>query len=75
MTQTSTVQVGADGVLTLVLGEDNANKIVRVTVEVPDGTSMSHEEWLQFIERTAGAIADPTFERHPQGEYEKRDEV
>jgi hypothetical protein len=77
MTQTMTVQVGVDGVLTLPLGSENANKFVRVTVETVDTatnrTPMSREEWLQFIDETAGAITDPTFTRHPQGEYEQRD--
>jgi hypothetical protein len=26
-----------------------------------------------WFEATAGSITDPTFVRHPQGEYEKRD--
>jgi hypothetical protein len=76
-----TAQVGADGVLTLSvpLGEAEANKTVRLTVETvepatKDRSTMSREEWLQFIENTAGKITDPTFERHPQGEYEQRDE-
>ena len=75
MTQTRTMQIGADGVLTLALGEENANKVVRVTVEMLDRPQISREEWLQFIERTAGAITDPTFKRHPRGEYEQRDEL
>ncbi len=71
MTQTLTVRVGADGTLTLPLGEANANKLVRVTVDtLPE---MTREEWLRFIEATAGKIDDPTFERPPQGEYEQRD--
>lgn len=28
-----------------------------------------------WFEATAGSITDPTFVRHPQGEYEKRDEI
>ncbi|HWG47091.1 MAG TPA: hypothetical protein VN688_30280 [Gemmataceae bacterium] len=73
MTQTLTVRVGADGILTLALGEANANKLALVTVQtIPETT---REEWLRFIENTAGKIDDPTFERHPQGEYEQRDEL
>jgi hypothetical protein len=34
---------------------------------------MSREEWLAFLDKTAGSITDPTFERPPQGEYEQRD--
>jgi hypothetical protein len=34
---------------------------------------LEREAWIRFIERTGGSIADPTFERQPQGEYEERD--
>ena len=74
MTQRLTVQVGADGVLTLPLGKANANKVVRVTVETVPAEE-TKEEWLRFIKDTAGKIDDPTFMRHPQGEYEQRDEL
>ena len=74
MTQTLTARVDADGVLRLPLGEDNANKVVQVTVQtIP--LDATREEWLRFIENTAGKIDDPTFVRHPQGEYEQRDEL
>lgn len=33
----------------------------------------NRDEWLRFIEKTAGSIPDPTFVRHPQGEVEERD--
>jgi hypothetical protein len=75
-----TAQVGADGVLTLKvpLRQEDANKTVRVlveTVEAPAGPITDPEEWRRFIERVAGSITDPTFMRHPQGEYEARDEL
>ncbi len=78
-----TSQVGADGVLsvTVPLKPEEANKTVRVTVEAleaaetPTTRPMTREEWLKFIDKTAGSIADPTFERQPQGEYEQRDEL
>jgi hypothetical protein len=77
-----TSQVGADGVLnvTVPLKPEDANKTVRVTVETlaeasaPPARPTTREEWVKFIERTAGSITDPTFERQPQGEYEQRDE-
>lgn len=76
MTQTLTVQVDADGILTLPLGAENANKVVRVTVTTaePDSSRppMSREEWLQFIEDTAGKWKGE-LERPPQGEYEERE--
>jgi hypothetical protein len=65
-----TAQVGEDGVLNLTvpLGRDEAKKAVRVIVE-----PMDRESWLRFLAETGGKILDPTFERHPQGEYEQRD--
>jgi hypothetical protein len=77
-----TSQVGADGVLhvSLPLKPEDANRAVRVTVEpldqaaAPTGRPTTHAEWLKFIENTAGAITDPTFERGRQGEYEQREE-
>jgi hypothetical protein len=36
---------------------------------------MDREFWLRFIERTAGSITDPTFERQPQGELEERESL
>lgn len=80
MKKVITAQVGADGVLTVPLDKEDACKFVRVSLE-PIGESveatapvMSREEWLKFIESTAGAITDPTFMRHSQGEYEQRDQ-
>ncbi|HEY7153746.1 MAG TPA: hypothetical protein VH575_07285 [Gemmataceae bacterium] len=70
MTRTVIVQVGADGVLTLPLGETSANKRVRVTVETMP-PEMTREEWLRFIEDTAGKW-EGELERPPQGEYEER---
>jgi hypothetical protein len=76
-----TSQVGADGVLhvTVPLKPEDANKTVRVTVEPLDETTTpatrptTREEWLKFIEKTAGSITDPTFGRPPQSECEQRD--
>jgi hypothetical protein len=78
-----TSRVGADGVLnvTVPLRPEDANQTVRVTVEALDEAEApatrptTREEWLKFIEKTAGSITDPTFERQPQGEYEQRDQL
>lgn len=80
MKQVLTTRVGADSVLTLTvpLGKTDANHLVRVIVEtVEEGRSLvrpitDHDEWMRFIEETAGSIDDPTFERPPQGEHEER---
>jgi hypothetical protein len=70
-----TTRVGADGVLTLPLGEAEAGKMVRVLVEPLDETpAMDRASWLRFLDSTGGKVTDPTFERPAQGEYEQRDE-
>ena len=45
---------------------------VRVDIHVHE-LAPDREAWLRFLEKTAGSITDPTFERQPQGEYEERD--
>lgn len=77
MTKILSAQVGADGVLSLNVPMEpcDANKNVRVIVETMDVPTvpMDRAAWLRFVERTAGSISDPTFERPPQGDYEVRD--
>jgi hypothetical protein len=80
MKKVVTTRVGADGVLTLTvpLAKTDANKTVRVTVETVEGAAepatptMPRDEWLKFIEATAGKWQGE-LERPPQGEYEERD--
>lgn len=75
MRREMTAQVGSDGVLTLTLDPEDANKTVRIVVEtVEKAAAKSQEEWKRWVESVAGSITDPTFIRHPQGEYEQRDE-
>ena len=71
-----TSKVDASGVLNLSipLGTAEANREVRVIVQPLDDV-MSDEEWREFVNATAGSIPDPTFQRHPQGEFEQRDEL
>jgi hypothetical protein len=71
-------RVGPDGVLDLhlALGPDQANREVSVLIRASDphpAAQMSQEEWEQFILETAGSIDEPTFVRHPQGEFERRE--
>ncbi len=73
-------RIGADGVLhvTVPVGATEANREVQVTVEPvgPTGAkAMTQAEWRQFVMSTAGSIADPSFVRHEQGEYERREEL
>jgi hypothetical protein len=74
-------RVGADGVLTisLPLGSAEANREVKVIVEPADVSAScspsTEEEWRNFVRNMAGCIADPTFRRPEQGEYEGRREA
>jgi hypothetical protein len=70
---TLSARVGADGVLHVPLGQAQANRAVRVTIE-PTGSpaSNSSQDYLDFLERTAGAWQGD-FERPEQGQYETRD--
>ena len=72
-------KVNANGVLNLSvpLGKSDANREVRVTVEPLDGlpSTMSTEQWHNFVHEMAGSITDPTFQRHPQGNFEQRDKL
>ena len=49
-----------------------AHHAVHVVIEWEEPGADWPPGWL---EATAGSITDPTFVRHPQGEYEKRDEI
>lgn len=70
-------RIGADGVLHLVvpIGEAEADKEVQVTIDLPPKPTMTRDEWRQFVLSTAGSITDPTFMRHEQGDYERREEL
>lgn len=67
-------KVGSDGVLHLNLpvGMTAADQEVQVTVEPAPPSSMTPEEWRQFVLSTAGKWQGD-FERPPQGEYETRE--
>ncbi len=70
-----TTTVGNDGNLRLdvSLGAGEAGKTVQVTVEpISAKKSLTQEEWRKSVLATAGSIADPTFDRPPQGEVENR---
>ncbi|MCI0642828.1 MAG: hypothetical protein L0Y72_01805 [Gemmataceae bacterium] len=69
---TLSARVGADGVLHVPLGTAEANQDVRVTIEPAGGPAKSRQEYLDFIDATAGAWQGD-FERPEQGEYEVRD--
>ena len=71
--------VGPDGVLhiTVPIGKEYADREVQVTIEpVKVGpTLMTQEEWRDFVLTTAGSVTDPSFVRHEQSEYERREEL
>ena len=72
-------RVGPDGVLhiTVPLGTEDADREVQVTIDPAPGgpPRMTQEEWRLFVLSTAGSISDPSFVRHDQGEYERREEL
>ena len=72
-------RVDANGILNLSVpfSKSDANREVRVIVEPLDEppAALSADQWRQFVQEMAGSIVDPTFERHPQGELEPRDEL
>ncbi|MBM4089845.1 MAG: hypothetical protein FJ276_10555 [Planctomycetes bacterium] len=72
-------KVDSNGVLRLCVpfGKSDANRVVRVTVEPLDEAieTMSAEQWHGFVHEIAGCIDDPTFQRHPQGDFERRQEI
>jgi len=70
-------RVGPDGILNIKLpiGEADADREVQVTVDPVGLSSMTQEEWRNFVLSTAGSITDPSFVRHDQGEYERREEL
>jgi hypothetical protein len=70
---TLSARVGADGVLHVPLGEEEANRVVRVTIESETPRAAeSRQEYLDFLQATAGAWQGE-FERPERGEYEVRD--
>lgn len=70
-------RVGEDGVLhlTVPIGKDDADREVQVTIEPVGPSPMTQEEWRNFVLTTAGSITDPSFVRHAQGAYERREEL
>ena len=73
-------RVGPAGILhlSLPLGEGSAGSEVLVTIQpVPHvgGNGSEADDWRRFVERTAGSIQDPTFNRPAQGEFDRRDEL
>ncbi len=70
---TLSARVGADGVLHVPLGEKEANREVRVTIEPATSPALqSRQDYLAFLQATAGAWQGD-FERPEQGLYEMRD--
>jgi hypothetical protein len=75
-----TAQTDHEGIVLVPLGPAEANKTVRITVETvetasePSTRPQTQDEWLRFIEATAGKWQGE-LERPPQGEYELRDEL
>ena len=69
-------KVDASGMLnvSIPLGVAEANREVRVIVESLDEI-ISDKQWKRFVYETAGSISDPTFQKHPAGEFEQREKL
>ena len=72
--------VGNDGILKLELPIGISNSDLEVVVIIAQSiedspTEYDRAEWIAFVERTAGSLADNPIERLPQGEHEVRDEL
>ena len=71
--------IGADGMLELKVPAGVSETDVDVTVAFhpvsPAGwkSETERQEWQEFVSKTAGSVDDPTFFRHEQGEFERRD--
>lgn len=67
-------RVGSDGVLRIEIsmGKEDADLEVQVTIDPVQTakSSMTQEEWRDFVMETAGCVTDPSFAHHDQGEYE-----
>ena len=70
-------RIGADGVLhvTVPVSAADANREVQVTIDPVSPPLLTPEDWRSFVLATAGSITDPSFVRHEQGEYERREEL
>jgi len=69
-------RVGEDGILRLQVPVGVVNTELDVVLVVqPLGEQTEQDEWLSFLERTAGILADDPITRPPQGDYETREPV
>lgn len=69
--------VGEDGVLKLevpISVTDTELEVVLVVQPVREERA-EQSEWLAFLERTAGILADDPIDRPPQGGYDVREPV
>lgn len=76
----TTSRVSADGLLVLRMPQELANTDVDVTAIVRPsrhaGQPMTHDEWVEFINRTGGSIQDESFFKaveECEGGFEERD--
>jgi hypothetical protein len=86
MTLETAAHVGPDGRVEVSLPSQFANTDVIVTIRPANGAPVERiadiqdpdergQVWQEFVQKTAGSILDPTFQRHPQGDYEIREEL
>jgi len=68
-TLTIHAHIGHDGILRIDIPVGIADVDCEIVVTVPSAAAkqMTAEEWSQFIDQTAGSLADDPIERLPQG--------
>ena len=54
---------------------DVSGREVQVTIDPVGPLAMTQEEWRRFVLATGGSVTDPSFVRHEQGQFERREEL
>ena len=70
-------RVGKDGLLKLEVPVNLKNvdlEVVLVIQTLPKADD-DREEWLAFLEQTAGSLSDDPIKRPPQGDYDVREAI
>ena len=67
-TITKRARVDHDGNIIIAVGTEDIGREVVVTIEPASSArpELTREKWLEILNRTAGSIDDPTFQRPPQ---------
>jgi hypothetical protein len=67
--------IGADGILRLETPVGGVNRDVEVIVVMATDHDKDRTDWLEFLDRTAGSLADDPIERPPQAKWTEWEEL